>query len=75
MMCMFEDKRADNLRFRFQNQRLLSGYVSNHSKLLSEDNLLRSRLCSRVILLQHYQRKRDLLMSLQWALQVAYNII
>ncbi len=45
----FEDERADKLGFRFQNRRLLLGYVSNHSNLLSEDNLLRSRLCSRVI--------------------------
>ncbi len=33
-----EDKRADKLGFRFQNRRLLLGYVSNHSNLLSEDN-------------------------------------
>ncbi len=32
-----------------------------HSNLLSEDNLLRSRFCFRVILLQIYQRMRDLL--------------
>ncbi len=60
----FEDERADKLGFRFQNRRLLLGYVSNHSNLLSEDNLLRSRLCSRVSSLQ---RTHDLLTSHQWA--------
>ncbi len=55
---MFEYKRADNLSFQFQNRRLLSGYVSNHSNLLSEDNLLRSRFCSRVSSLQSHQLKR-----------------
>ncbi len=53
--CKFEDKWADNLSFRFQIRRLHSGYVSNHSNLLSEDNLLWSRLCSRVSSLQSLQ--------------------
>ncbi len=52
---MFEYERADNLSFRFQNRRLLSGYVSNHSNLLSEDNLLRSSFCFRVSSLQSHQ--------------------
>ncbi len=64
---MFEYKRAENLSFRFQNRRLLSGYVSNHSNLLSEDNLLQSRFCSRVSSLQSHQRMCDLLTRLQWA--------
>ncbi len=55
----FEDKQADNLSFRFQNRRLPSGYVSNHSDLLSEDSLLQSRLCSRISSLQCYQRTRE----------------
>ncbi len=30
----FEDKRADNLSFQFQNRRLLSEYVNNHSNFV-----------------------------------------
>ncbi len=47
-------------------------YARNHSNLLSEDNLLRIRFCFRVSFLQSYQR---LLTRLQWAWQIAHNII